>query len=1305
MQSSFQSCETPYVLFYRRKLFADQVTTSSIHPLIADQVTATDAAAGKDAAEKDAAEKDQPATPVAGGGQQDVPPILLSFACCQLPPSDNRRADVLALITALVQASSVRDAAKLFGIRDHKRINLYMLNCVQQKRNRSCKLPPSDNRRKKPGKDSANVCSLKYAKSVEADVLSKAASWGPDSTLVQLLMFDFQGVVDETAALSMAQTNVVPILSVDLADCSDRRGIVVELLAQGDVLSVGVMPERSANRWHHQTFLDGTGSTSVYLRPNMQGRTTTRVGVFQWRIRMLHKPMSIKEHGMPLFDLFQVMPDAMGLLSRRCIVRGATSATAAWSNVPALKKLNCGPELFGLHHPKLVTLLQILNTQQHAQPTKAFKTMMKMDALSKKQHQQARSAVSSKIEGAIMETCPNDAIGCLHACLKDKKFRKEWHLDDGLSLDQIRKLPFVAASMHTFVNSRDPAVRIPILSQYAYDLDTFDYGTLQSMFECGRMTVYRARIHALMVGPGKPYERSKFEVFRFHPTQWCDLNIWALRDDVSQSSRNSSVDERHERELIETRKHSYLKYCHWCSRRVVIPYHPDHLGLAPVSESVYYEFFSSYAESTATTCEDTVEIAKDAALSEFEEEYIDVICGLANWPSQSKRLSKEMAWVRRFIRVDYPWRHCSSKSKCSMHGSIGALSCRDPEFDTSAACNEGWGTKNCSECDRIPQLFAELRWMLDAARSRWQELDADDQARVASLEVIVDRGEFSTVQYMGHMLRKRNSRVANLERKANSMVVGCAEHVFDHMNKLVDTWHAESQTDRFGKSGRTCFGHSFTTIAPPDFEGECNGTGSLLCVNVRLFCNDSKQDFEQSITLTHAAIALFKQVCPWVTKISGSKDGASCFLDAFQFAYPRVLEMHGLQAGTIDTPETSAGKDEQDQDFRGVQGSIRAATNSGFDCTSSVENCEAADKYQGPEKGKMNRVVTFQRGLGPQKLVKFTQGKMYRFQHEYDEIGEYSGTRVHRYAGVGTSGKLYTRSQIDLEWPSIHKLQDLSAALSTAGKKSHESFAFALKRTANERGSRDVVASGKRQIRADKKARVSAWAFEDESLARQEDGVFHCEVHGCDSAFLTETGLRRHRPNCHGKASKYDHQMASLADCTDKRLANLMSLDQRTIKTVEESWPERRRCHHCEQKFQAAEKEAEKECRAAEKATKEAAAAEDQRQAAKKAAEKAAEDQRKAVEEEAKAAEARQKRKRVTSTQPPIQHRSHVAKAPAHLKNPQWAECCNEWLEVEVYNTCTNKCHDFAIKGSACHVRRMQGGGSRCRQKNTRYSE
>ena len=113
------------------------------------------------------------------------------------------------------------------------------------------------------------------------------------------------------------------------------------------------------------------------------------------------------------------------------------------------------------------------------------------------------------------------------------------------------------------------------------------------------------------------------------------------------------------------------------------------------------------------------------------------------------------------------------------------------------------------------------------------------------------------------------------------MAVGVGEHVFDHIQKLEDEFYLEGQTDSFAKKGRSCLGITFSTLAPDVYEGPTTGEGSILVVDMRLFCNDSKQDFEQSISLMNVGLALFKEICPWARKLNGSKDGDSNVQDSF----------------------------------------------------------------------------------------------------------------------------------------------------------------------------------------------------------------------------------------------------------------------------------------------------------------------------------------------------------------------------------------------------------------------------------------
>ena len=383
--------------------------------------------------------------------------------------------------------------------------------------------------------------------------------------------------------------------------------------------------------------------------------------------------------------------------------------------------------------------------------------------------------------------------------------------------------------------------------------------------------------------------------------------------------------------------------------------------------------------------------------------------------------------------------------------------------------------------------------------------------------------------------------------------VGVCEHVFDYMNKIEDMFHAEGQTDRFAKKGRSCFGHSFTTLAPDgyNFDGAV-GAGSLLCVNIRQFCNDSKQDFEHSLTLLDAAIELFVEACPFAHTLNGSKDGAVNFGFGFNLAYPRVLEKHGLMAGIIDTPETGSGKDEEDQDFRQVQCALRLWVNGGGDVLSAEDATDAADQLQGPEKGKLNVLTTIKRGVGPLPLVKekFIAGRLYRYHHHFNDEVKYTGTTMHRYAGVGSVGKHYAADEISNFWPSLHKVSELSYTQCRSNVKLGSKLVLSRKRVASERASHISMLGEKRKARVDKKERLRAakaqLRFEDQC----NDGGYHCDLWGCNYKCLTSNNIRLHMAQCSGRNTKADKEIEALDSLPPKVRAAW--LDVSSAVTAEE---------------------------------------------------------------------------------------------------------------------------------------------------------
>ena len=125
-----------------------------------------------------------------------------------------------------------------------------------------------------------------------------------------------------------------------------------------------------------------------------------------------------------------------------------------------------------------------------------------------------------------------------------------------------------------------------------------------------------------------------------------------MREDVTSASRNASTDARHEREALHNPNYGYQLYVAWCKAKSV----------EKAGRSTYRGFMESFAvrRAHASTCEDSVIINKDGQLAVFEDEYIPLICTLAGRPQMIIGMKKRMAWIRRFLRVDYAWQHCGA---------------------------------------------------------------------------------------------------------------------------------------------------------------------------------------------------------------------------------------------------------------------------------------------------------------------------------------------------------------------------------------------------------------------------------------------------------------------------------------------------------------------------------------------------------------------------------------------------------------------------------------------------------------------
>lgn len=387
------------------------------------------------------------------------------------------------------------------------------------------------------------------------------------------------------------------------------------------------------------------------------------------------------------------------------IVRGASSASRMFNEITdkrCEKRLHHGPELTACRHSRIAEKTISANTPSHQHGTvvakapvrNTFFSLEPMHQMCDTNQRAARAAAIQDLETSIESRCPNDPNGVLHSVLSDKRFINSKGLSHmGYDCKSIAKTEFFRAVIRKYKGSSEASVKIPMMSHYAYDLKKNSYAFLEEQFGCTERDVRVARLYAKTLGPGTSYHKPKIEVFRFTVSRYCGIHTYTMREDVTNASRNASTDARHQREAIHYPNCRFELYTEWCKKTHV----------EAVGKSSYRGFMESFAVRSASTCEDSVIINTDAQFVVFEDGYVPLICTLAGKPQRIGAMKRKMAWVRLFLGVGYPGQHCDVQSSCSAHCITGALSCSEPEFDTSTNLTQPWGTEHCPECDQIPQ--------------------------------------------------------------------------------------------------------------------------------------------------------------------------------------------------------------------------------------------------------------------------------------------------------------------------------------------------------------------------------------------------------------------------------------------------------------------------------------------------------------------------------------------------------------------------------------------------------------------------
>lgn len=171
------------------------------------------------------------------------------------------------------------------------------------------------------------------------------------------------------------------------------------------------------------------------------------------------------------------------------------------------------------------------------------------------------------------------------------------------------------------------------------------------------------------------------------------------------------------------------------------------------------------------------------------------------------------------------------ETQCITHALCGSL-------EWGCECNHGNHVMSCAEDNERFKLVDDIRLLIAAQRGC---CPADDdleewEARLDIMEEDLARFEHSLELYVQHLMRKAlSSQVTPRALQALHDRLSCVHIIVDYKQKWLPVKHNETQSDSFGKRGKSIWGACVFRWAP--------STSDYEVMNIRIACDDSKQNW------------------------------------------------------------------------------------------------------------------------------------------------------------------------------------------------------------------------------------------------------------------------------------------------------------------------------------------------------------------------------------------------------------------------------------------------------------------------------
>jgi hypothetical protein len=401
---------------------------------------------------------------------------------------DHRCKYCVVLVKRAISITSILDAPQLLGLSIGKdKLWRYSNNDAAQTRKGKRKLAKSISR----VPIAEPIC-----QQIERDILSTYNQWG-EQEKKRFLVHDIEPLAVESDDL---EEKVVPLVTVDLGECSKFAGLFVDILDFGIDFPCD-FPAAKRSAWCYTTVVEGSEQLIVEIPPNIAGRITFKRGALanktvEWRVSMVTDKTTTRV-GLPGYSAWITEPSRLNLISRKQVAWMCSSATTMWDEVykavGSSTGPHIGPEWLGLHHPQLVALLDSrckfdMNDSPGADKLTSdqrFATPLTMVQLGERQAACTVAAASDSLIQSMNVFCPGDPVNLFRRVLQYPNIRRTFKLDKPLTHQEIFDLPFVRTLLAQYhKHPGNPTIQIPILSSFAFDLKTFSRQFLMDKFQC-----------------------------------------------------------------------------------------------------------------------------------------------------------------------------------------------------------------------------------------------------------------------------------------------------------------------------------------------------------------------------------------------------------------------------------------------------------------------------------------------------------------------------------------------------------------------------------------------------------------------------------------------------------------------------------------------------------------------------------------------------------------------------------------------------------------------------------------------------